>query len=101
MTPTVPELLNEAAELYRTKNTLYGDSYRITGELLEALFPGGMKLNTRKDFNRFSIFTLILGKIARYSNHWYNPDVEDTMLDLSVYATMLRELDCENDRNKY
>jgi hypothetical protein len=90
---TVPQYLLEAADLYKTKNTLYGDSYKKTGELLEILFPEGIELKTADDFNRFSVFTLILGKITRYSNHWENTDVEDTMLDLSVYATMLRELD--------
>jgi hypothetical protein len=97
MMPTVPEMLLEAAELYKSKNMLYGDSYRRTGMLLEELFPSGIELKTSDDFNRFSIFTLILGKITRYSNHWNNTDTEDTMLDLSVYATMLRELDNEHN----
>ena len=90
---TVPQYLLEAADLYKTKNTLYGDSYKKTGELLEILFPEGIELKTAEDFNRFSVFTLILGKITRYSNHWDNTDVEDTLSDLSVYAMMLRELD--------
>jgi hypothetical protein len=90
---TVPQYLMEAAELYKSKNALYGNSYRKTGMLLEILFPDGIELKTSDDFNRFSVFTLLLGKIARYSNHWDNTDTEDTMTDLSVYAMMQKELD--------
>jgi hypothetical protein len=90
---TVPDMLAEAAELYKTKNALYGNSYKKTGMLLKILFPEGIELKTIDDFNRFSIFTLILGKITRYNNHWNDTDVEDTLTDLSVYAMMLNELD--------
>ena len=94
---TVPEMLEEAAELFKHKNTMYGSSYQITGKLLDILFPFGLTLNNIEDYNRFSVFTLMLGKIARYVNTWEGGNDEDTLTDLAVYAVMLQELDNERD----
>jgi hypothetical protein len=99
MNKTVPDMLMEAAKLYRQKNIMYGSSYKKTGELLKKLFPDGMTLKTASDYNRFSILTLIVGKIARYINCWEGGNDEDTMTDLAVYAIMLQELDNERPKN--
>jgi hypothetical protein len=92
----VPAMLLEAADLYNHKNKMYGDSYKRTGELLTLLFPNGVSLRNASDYNRFSVLTLILGKITRYVNTWEGGSDEDTLTDLSVYAMMLNELDGES-----
>ena len=87
--------LAELATLFQFKNSLYGDSYKQAGYLIHALFPGGIKLAAPGDFNRFCILVHIVTKLHRYCNNFDNTTEPDHMKDISVYATMLLELDSE------
>jgi len=92
---TVPEMLEELAELYKQRNKLYGDNYKTHGDVMIALFPDGIKLKKPEDFNRYSCFKEILTRCGRYAYSFDNGGHEDSLRDISVYAQMLRELDNE------
>jgi len=87
------QALHELATLYQFKNSLYGDSYKQTGYLLHALFPNGITLETPDDHNRFAILVIMMSKFNRYCNNFNKHIDPDHMKDISVYASMLLELD--------
>ncbi len=90
----VPNKLREAAKVFEEKNAEYGNSYQEHGKIMEVLFPDGVELMTPEDQNRFAIFTTMVSKMYRYAANWEEGH-DDSLLDISVYANMLRELDGE------
>lgn len=93
-------VLEQAAKTYRERHAVYGDNYRMVGKIMAVLFPGGVKLETEADHNRFHIFMLEVVKLTRYANNWARGGHEDSQLDLSVYAAMLVEIDREAARDE-
>jgi hypothetical protein len=92
---TVPEMLREAAATYEERNKLYGDNYKTFGQSMKGMFPDGLTLRTIDDWNRLGIFVQVVSKATRYANLFEQGGHDDSLLDLSVYANMLRELDEE------
>ena len=95
MSKTVPEMLREAAETYEERNELYGDNYKRFGEMMVSLFPRGLHITTIDDWNRLGVFVPIVSKISRYAENFKIDGHDDSLLDISVYSNMLRELDNE------
>ncbi len=89
---TVPEALRKCADLFESRNPEYGNNYERFGLLIELLFPNGLDLKTISDYNRYGVFTQMIGKIMRYANN-FNKGHPDSLDDLSVYSQMLRDLD--------
>lgn len=92
---TVPEMLQEAAAIYEERSNLYGDNYKNFGKIMVGLFPNGFESKTIEDWNRLGIFIQIASKLTRYAVRLRSGGHDDSLLDLSVYANMLRELDFE------
>lgn len=91
----VPAMLRESAATYEQRNAVYGDAYKRQGDVMAALFPFGIMLQTPRDFARFTILATITSKILRYSNEFGAGGHDDSLLDISTYAAMLREIDAE------
>lgn len=90
---TVPEILRKCADTYEERNSLYGDSYKVYGAVMKAMFPDGLPdFATVADFNRLGVFSMIVSKLMRYASNIGNGGHFDSALDLSVYAAMLAEL---------
>lgn len=89
---TVPAILRAGAETYEERNAMYGNSYKTHGNIMAAYFPDGLKLETPEQFARYSIFSMILGKMNRYSANFLNGGHLDSIHDIVVYAAMLEEL---------
>lgn len=90
--PSVPELMAEAAETFRQRNELYGDSYKHFHEHMMTLFPDGLTLKTADDWRRFGILFYAIGKLVRYANNFGTGGHIDSAHDLGVYAFMLEEV---------
>jgi len=93
MNDFVPTELNNKAELYRQRNALYGDTYKLQGNLMDKLFPLGIQLDGICDHNRYAIFQTMISKICRYAANFEKGGHEDSLDDICVYAMMLKELD--------
>ena len=91
--PHVPDMLKEAARVYEERDKQYGENYFKTGGMLETLFPDGLKLETKDDFNRFAILVHLTNKLTRYASSFEAGGHEDSLVDLSVYAQILRKID--------
>lgn len=95
MTNRPSDRLKKLADLYEDRNKLYGNNYKKFGDMMTALFPGGLNINEKEDWNRIAIFVLICSKVSRYGERFYRGGHEDSLDDISVYAQMLQELDHE------
>ena len=90
---TPADFLKEAAETFKNKSKEYGNSYKNFGKIMMAYFPDGVKLKTEQDFTRFSILNIMISKTDRYCKNFINGGHPDSLLDLSIYSTMLKEID--------
>jgi hypothetical protein len=88
----VPQILRSAAATFEQRNKLYGDSYLVYGEVMDALFPEGITIATIGDWNRFGILSMIVSKLTRYSANMRDGGHKDSAHDMAVYAAMLEEL---------
>lgn len=95
MSKTVPEMLREAADVFEERSALYGDNYKRFGFLMAALFPLGLTIKSVDDWNRLGVLVQKVSKLTRYAQQWGNGGHADSLIDDSVYTTMLRELDSE------
>jgi len=91
---TPDQLLSDAADLFKSRNPVYGDSYKKFGPVMKGLFPDGLTLKTKADFQRFSIIVMMAAKLHRYSLN-FSKGHEDSLDDLSVYSMMLQHIDKE------
>lgn len=84
--------ISHALYTYLERNKQYGNSYHKFGEIMMALFPNGLELRSKEDFNRYGVIFMMISKINRYTQH---PDKGhlDSAHDLGVYSFMLEELD--------
>lgn len=96
-TKTPDELLSEAAATFKQRNSVYGNQYLRFGSILEAMFPGGLTLETVDDFNRFTMFVNCLAKLSRYSVNLNRGGHKDSAHDLAVYAAMLEGMTDESN----
>jgi hypothetical protein len=92
---SVAQRLRNLADLYEERNAVYGDDYKRHGDIMMALFPEGLKLDTALDFNRYGIFKELVTKLSRYAAQWKQGGHYDSLNDKSVYAQMLQELDAD------
>lgn len=90
---SVPEMLMEAAETYKQRQAIYGYNYLQFGHVMMALFPNGITIEDIDTWNRLGIFVQMITKVTRYASQMGEGGHDDSLLDLSVYSQMLREVD--------
>ena len=86
--------LNAITKLYKQRNELYRDNYKIAGIIFQQLFKNGVEINTVEDYNRFAVLMQIINKLIRYSFNW-DTGHPDSLNDMAVYSMILKELDDE------
>jgi hypothetical protein len=84
------DILAEMADTYRERNKVYGDNYKRVGEVMMALFPNGVTINSKDEFNVWHLFELMIVKLTRFANSGLSH--EDSIHDLAVYAAMVESL---------
>ena len=89
------DYLEQSADLYRYKHTIYGDNYRIIGKVMSTMFPDGITLKSEDDWNRIHLFLLSMVKKTRYANNYNLGGHEDSVADDIVYMAILQEIDGE------
>jgi hypothetical protein len=87
---TVPEIFSNAAATYAERNKVYGDNYKRVGDVMVALFPKGIVLQTAEDFNRWHLFELKIVKMTRFANSGLLHI--DSIHDDMVYSAMVESL---------
>jgi hypothetical protein len=96
--PFAPDILDTGAETYRERNATYGDSFLQFGHVMDALYPGGVRIEGAHQWNRFGIIVQIVSKLTRYAS---KPDKGhiDSIHDIMVYAAMLETLDTPQEES--
>lgn len=82
------DFLHAAAELFESRNEDYGNTWVMTGEVMKALFPDGINLQTEHDFSKFNTIQLMALKLMRICAHFDSGHI-DSLKDLQVYTAML------------
>lgn len=95
----VSDSLRQSADVFEERGRVYGEAYKRFGPVMEALFPGGFYAFGPDAFNRLGVIVQIVSKLVRYTGTMKDGGHDDSLLDLSTYAAMLRELDAEGRRH--
>lgn len=85
-------IMRRMIETYHERRGTYGPSEQRFGEIMVAMFPDGLTLNTKHDWVRYGLFHQIVGKLSRYVKDFANPHV-DSVHDIGPYAAMLEAED--------
>jgi hypothetical protein len=88
------EILESMADTFRERNKVYGDNYKLVGDVMKALFPQGVVLKTAEDFNRWHLFELQIVKLTRFAVSGLVH--KDSIHDEAVYAAMVESLITES-----
>lgn len=91
---TAADILGEAADTFRERNAVYKDNAGKVGEVMEILFPNGVRLKTEADHKFYHLFELLIVKLTRFTNSGLHH--EDSIHDLMVYAAMLEAIGVDN-----
>jgi len=91
------QVLHEAADTYRERNSMYGDNFRIFPAVMKALFPSGITLKTYEDWMRIQFMMLDAVKSTRYAQNFHLGGHQDSIRDKAVYAAMQETTDAEFD----
>jgi hypothetical protein len=83
-------LMERMAGTFRERNKVYGDNYKSVGAVMTALFPNGVSLLTKEQFNTWHLFELMIVKITRFANTEMMH--KDSIHDAAVYAAMIESL---------
>lgn len=84
--------LMDTIDLYKRRNADYKDNFRVVGEVMHALFPGGIPpVESSLDFQKWHLFELFIVKLTRYTQN-YVAGHPDSLKDMRVYLAMLEEL---------
>jgi hypothetical protein len=86
--------MERGAATYRERNKRYGNNYKRFGEIMMALFPDGLTINTVEHWNRMGVIHMIIAKMSRYVTDPKRGHL-DSAHDMGVYSFMLEELDAE------
>lgn len=89
---TIQEIFEGMKATFAERNKTYGDSYRQTGVVLQALFPKGLTLETIDEWQRFGAFFMIICKAVRYAEQMKTGGHIDSAHDSAVYSAILEEL---------
>lgn len=83
--------LEEAIDTFNSRNKEYGNAYKNHGNIIKALFPNGVVMQSASDFNKMSLIFAITGKLARIANN-FEKGHSDSALDMISFSAMLKEI---------
>ena len=92
--------LRQSADVFEERGRVYGEAYKRFGPVFAALFPNGISVSSPDAANRLGVLVQIISKLVRYAENFERGGQDDSLLDLSTYAAMLRELDAEGRNPK-
>lgn len=100
----VPDILEGMAATFRERNAVYGDNWKMVGELMDVMFPQGIGVTTHakslkataipgillSDYDVWHLFELMIVKLSRFAISGLTH--EDSVHDLAVYAAMIEAI---------
>jgi hypothetical protein len=86
----VPEILEGMAKTFRDRNAVYGDNWRMVGQLMAVMFPNGVVLKDAQDYDVWHLFELQIVKLSRFAISGRTHI--DSQHDMSVYGAMIEAI---------
>jgi hypothetical protein len=97
----VSKLMTAAIQTHLDRVAVYGEKgHDQLGEVLAALFPDGLTLQTPAEFSRFHVFQMIVAKVNRYANNYTGGGHADSIHDTGVYSFVLEAKDAAIQRTR-
>lgn len=90
----VPDLLRNKIKIFEKKGKQYNHTYKQFGDVWNALFPNGFKVDSVEGANFFGIYHMLIHKLIRLAGKLQTPSELsiDSAEDIQIYAAMLEEL---------
>lgn len=89
--PQTPhDILRGMARTFEERNRVYGDNYRMVGQVMKALFPNGITLLSSDDYDVYHLFELKIVKLTRFAISGLSH--RDSIHDDAVYSAMIESL---------
>lgn len=82
-------ILDEMADTFRERNKVYGDNYKMVGQMMKVLFPNGLPPDLVY-MPHFHLFELKLVKLSRFAIS--NLTHIDSIHDDAVYSAMIESI---------
>ena len=70
MSDKIYEYFENLEVLFIGRNSKYGNAYKKHGKMMISFFPDGIILRTEEDFTRFFLFSMVAGKMNRYTTQF-------------------------------
>lgn len=83
-------IIDELEDMHKTASeraSVYGDSYLRFGNVARGLWPNGLHVESKEDFDRLGVVVQIISKLVRYTGTEHGH--KDSAHDLAVYGAML------------
>lgn len=84
------DILGDMAETYRQRNAVYGNNFRLVGDVMKALHPKGVQLHSAEDHELFHLWSLVIVKLSRFATSGLKH--EDSVHDSAVYCAMIEAI---------
>lgn len=84
---TIVDELEEMRKTASERAAMYGDSYLRFGAVASGLWPNGLHIESKEDFDRLGVVVQIISKLVRYTGTPRGH--KDSAHDLAVYGAML------------
>lgn len=85
--------LDEMANTFRERNTVYSNNYERIGGIMAAMFPDGLQVRSQEDWVRLYFLLATVAKTSRYATNWWRGGHADSAHDAAVYFAMLEDYD--------
>lgn len=90
----ITDYLSEVDELFSERNADYGNAFMNHGHIMDAIFPEGVVLETKRDIDRYNMISSIVAKVNRYAQNFTNDDGHpDSLMDAATFCMMLKYMD--------
>ena len=92
------DILLKNVEIVKGKAKQYGNTYKKYGDFMKVLFPKGLIIQSKKEWERFGVFNMICHKLLRITNKLFGDISLDNITDLCNYAAMLEKIIKEEEK---
>lgn len=83
-------ILKEAFNIFKDRNETYGDAHTRHANIMAAMFPFGITLESSEDFARYTYISAIISKVNRYSQNFNKGGHEDSCIDpINMFAMLV------------
>jgi hypothetical protein len=89
ITQIVNDVICEELEIFKERDSQYGESYNKVGSIMQILFPNGISIYTKEQHQQFDLLKQVVGKLSRFSHKFPQETHRDSLIDAANYTNLL------------